>query len=90
MEKLSFNIVTKVSTKSIPKDEGAARRQVLADEIYQHFNKLLPFPMIAGLIARKGEIFMRETFYEFKKQPIRSVAYFLGMVRSTKVAMKEI
>lgn len=80
MERLTFSL------PHIKKDPHTPRssKEALLQEIYEHFKKAIPYPMLAGLTKNKGERFMREIFEEYKKQPINTPAYFMGMVRAYK------
>lgn len=56
--------------------------QALADEIYSHFNKELPFPRIMRIIKRKGKQKVYETFNEVRQGTAKSpIALFIHLTK---------
>ena len=87
MEKITFKPIERSPLKGIPKDPTSARRRELCNEIYETFQRKIPYGQICGLCKLKGENYLRETYEQYQKQPIQNVAYFLGMVKSVRVEL---
>ena len=68
----------------------ANKNIVLADEIYQYFNKQMSFPRIMTEMKRKGAQFVYDTFLEIKKSGAKNhIALFIWKLNQVKIDLKE-
>lgn len=79
LKKFSQPIKPKVHTKE----------QALADEIYFHFAKRLPFARLMGMIKRRGHQFVYEKFNAVKQADCKdALSLFIWKVEKEKSAPK--
>lgn len=65
--------------------------QLLCDEIFEHFEKAIPYGQLLGFCKLQGTQAIREQFEEFKKySKVKTPAYFIGILKKNKTIFKTV